>query len=46
MKTYLALYGNGTRRLFDAFSKNEASAMANNYGRQHGCGMLCNVTLY
>jgi len=46
MKTYLARFGNGTRRLFDAASRNAATSLAYSYGTRHGCGMLISVSLY
>jgi hypothetical protein len=46
MTTYLAVYGNGTKRLFDCFDVTEAMAMAESYGKRHQCGMLCNVRVY
>jgi hypothetical protein len=46
MTTYLATYGNGTKRLFDCFTVAEANANANAYGKRHHCGILCSVTIY
>jgi len=46
MKTYIAKYGNGTARLFDAASENDAAALAYGYGKRHGCGACLTVKAY
>jgi hypothetical protein len=46
MKTYIAIYGNGSKRLFDASDVSEANKLANAYGRRNQCGMLCNLYPY
>jgi hypothetical protein len=46
MKTYIAIYGNGTKRLFDCFDLADANEIAAAYGTRNDCGMLCRVSIY
>lgn len=40
MSEYIASYGNGTRRIFEAANSETAMQMAMAYGKRHHCGAL------
>jgi len=46
LQEYIAVFGNGDRRVWNCYNLAEAIGFANAYAEANRCGMVCNVKLY